>query len=53
MDDATSEIYYAPLVEEESTLTVMAGLREVILSQGVFVRCIAQLGGRVDKRPPR
>ena len=24
MDDATSEIYYAQLVEEESTLTVMA-----------------------------
>src|SRR5262249_53146577 len=30
MGDATSEIYYAQLVEEESTLTVMAGLREVI-----------------------
>src|ERR1017187_8263710 len=30
LDDATSEIYYAQLVEEESTRTVMAGLREVI-----------------------
>jgi len=30
LDDATSEIYYAQLVEEESTVTVMAGLREVI-----------------------
>src|SRR5437879_7078508 len=29
LDDATSEIYYAQLVEEESTATVMAGLREV------------------------
>ena len=30
LDDATSQIYYAQLVEEESSLTVMAGLREVI-----------------------
>jgi transposase len=29
LDDATSEIYYAQLVEEESTRTVMAALREV------------------------
>src|SRR6195256_1754917 len=36
MDDATSEIYYAQLVAEESTPTVMAGLREVIEQQGVF-----------------
>jgi transposase InsO family protein len=36
MDDATSEVYYAQLVTEESTATVMAGLREVIEQQGVF-----------------
>ena len=36
LDDATSEIYYAQLVEEESTRTVMAGLREVIENQGLF-----------------
>ena len=36
LDDATSEIYYAQLVEEESTLTVMAGLREVIERKGLF-----------------
>src|SRR5881392_1569304 len=36
MDDATSEIYYAQLVEEESTPTVLAGLRTVIEQQGVF-----------------
>jgi hypothetical protein len=30
LDDASSEIYYAQLVEEESTVTVMMGLREVI-----------------------
>src|SRR5215470_8295236 len=36
LDDATSEIYYAQLVEEESTMTVMAGLREVIEKKGLF-----------------
>jgi len=36
MDDATSEIYYTQLVEQESTPTVLAGLREVIEQQGVF-----------------
>ena len=36
LDDATSEIYYAQLVEAEDTLTVMAALREVIQTRGVF-----------------
>jgi transposase len=36
LDDANSEIYYAQLVEEESTRTVMAGLLEVIQVQGLF-----------------
>lgn len=36
MDDATSEIYYAQLVDEESTRTVMAGLKKVIERQGIF-----------------
>ena len=36
LDDATGEIYYAQLVEEESTRTVMAGLRTVIEQQGLF-----------------
>ena len=36
LDDANSEIYYAQLVEEESTRTVMAALREVIEGQGLF-----------------
>jgi hypothetical protein len=30
LDDATSEIYYAQLVPEETTSTVMAGLRGLI-----------------------
>lgn len=36
MDDATSEVYYAQLVEEESTRTVMAALRQVIEKRGLF-----------------
>ena len=36
LDDATSEIYYAQLVDEELTATVMAGIREVIEKKGVF-----------------
>jgi transposase len=36
LDDATSEVYYAQLVDEESTRTVMAGLREVIERKGAF-----------------
>jgi len=36
MDDATSEIYYARFVDQESTSTIMEGLREVIAGCGVF-----------------
>ena len=36
LDDATSKIYYAQLVDEESTMTVMEGIREVIEKNGVF-----------------
>lgn len=36
LDDATSEIYYAQLVEEESTRTVLAALREVVEQRGIF-----------------
>ncbi len=36
LDDATSEIYYAQLVEEESTWTVLAALREVLEQRGIF-----------------
>jgi transposase len=44
LDDATSEIYYAQLVEEESTRTVMAGLREVIRNKGVFCALYSDRG---------
>ena len=36
VDDATSEIYYAQLVEAESTRSVMTALWEVIETKGVF-----------------
>ena len=44
LDDATSAIYYAQLVEEESTRTVMAGLREVIETQGLFCALYSDRG---------
>jgi len=44
LDDATSEIYYAQLAEEESTLTVMAGLKEVIERKGVFCALYSDRG---------
>jgi transposase len=60
LDDATSEIYYAQLVEEESTRTVMAALREVIERQGLFCALYsdrgshfwvtAKAGEKVDKQ---
>jgi len=62
LDDATSEIYYAQLVAEESTLTVMAGLQEVIQTKGVFCALYSDrgshffytptAGGKVDKSRP-
>jgi len=44
LDDTTSEIYYAQLVEEESTATVMAGLREVAERKGPFCALYSDRG---------
>jgi hypothetical protein len=44
LDDATTEIYHAQLVEEESTATVMAGLREVIERKGLFCALYSDRG---------
>ena len=62
IDDATSELYSACLVDEESTETVMAGLREVIDRQGLFCSFYTdrgshffhapKAGGAVDKTRP-
>src|SRR3989440_789455 len=58
LDDANNEIYYAQLVEEESTLTVMAALQEVIARKGLFCALYSdrgshfwltpKVGGKVD-----
>jgi transposase len=62
LDDATSEIYYAQLVEEESTITVLRALREVIEQQGIFCALYSdrashffwtpRAGGKVDTERP-
>jgi transposase len=58
LDDATNQIYYAQLVEEESTMTVLRGLRTVVEQQGVFCALYSdrashffwtpRAGGKVD-----
>jgi transposase len=62
LDDATSEIYYAQLVEEESTPTVMAALRQVVERKGIFCALYSdrgshfwqtpKAGGKVDRQRP-
>jgi len=62
LDDATSEIYYAQLVDEESTETVMAAVREVIERKGLFCALYSdrgshfwltpKAGGKVDPHRP-
>jgi hypothetical protein len=44
LDDATTKIYYAQLVEEESTQTVMGGLKEVIEMEGLFCALYSDRG---------
>jgi transposase len=44
LDDATSEIYYAQLVEEESTRTVLVALQEVIARKGIFCALYSDRG---------
>jgi transposase len=51
LDDATSEIYYAQLVEEESTRTVMAALREVIEQKGLFCALYSDRGSHFFLTP--
>jgi len=62
LDDATSEIYYAQLVQEESTMTVLRALREVIEQRGIFCALYSdrashffwtpRAGGKVDAGRP-
>src|SRR5216684_4570847 len=51
LDDASSEIYYAQLVEEESTVTVLAGLKEVIERKGVFCALYSGRGSHFWRTP--
>jgi transposase len=51
LDDATSEIYYAQLVEEESTRTVMEGLRAVIEAKGLFCALYSDRGSHFFVTP--
>jgi transposase len=51
LDDATSEIYYAQLVQEESTRTVMAALREVIEKRGLFCALYSDRGSHFFLTP--
>src|SRR5260221_253362 len=44
LDDANSEIYYAQLVAEESTMTVLAGLKEVIERKRLVLRAVQRPG---------
>ena len=51
LDDATSEIYYAQLVQEESTKTVMEGLRTVIENKGLFCALYSDRGSHFFVTP--
>jgi transposase len=53
LDDATSEIYYAQLVEAESTRTVMTALREVIQTKGLFCSLYSDRAGHFFVTPKR
>jgi transposase len=62
LDDATSEIYYAQLVEAESTRSILRALREVVETRGVFCALYSdraghffttpRVGEKVDKTRP-
>jgi hypothetical protein len=53
LDDATSEIYYAQLVEAACTQTVMAALREVIETKGLFCSLYSDRAGHFFVTPKR
>lgn len=51
LDDATSEIYYAQLVEAESTSSIMTALRQVIEREGVFCSLYADRASHFWRTP--
>lgn len=50
-DDATSEVYYAQLVQEESTETVMAALKATVEQEGVFCALYADRASHLVYTP--
>ena len=50
-DDATSRMYYAQLVEQESRLTVMQALKTVVEKQGVFGSLYGDRGSHFATTP--
>jgi transposase len=53
LDDANSEIYYAQLMESESTRTVMMALRHVVETKGVFCSLYSDRAGHFFVTPKR
>jgi transposase len=51
LDDATSEVYYAQLVDQESTATVMVGLKEVVEQKGLFCSLYSDRGSHFFHTP--
>ena len=51
-DDATNELYYAQLVEEENTLTVLAAIRAVVAREGVFCALYSDRASHFVHTPP-
>ena len=52
LDDATSEVYYAQLVEEEGTHTVMVAVREVVEKHGWFATLYSDRATHFFHTPP-
>ena len=50
-DDATSEVYDVQLVDEESTVTVMAALKRVVETRGVFCSLYSDRGSHMAWTP--
>src|SRR5437762_5247416 len=50
-DDATSEVYDVQLVEEESTVTVMAALKRVVETRGLFCSLYSDRGSHMAWTP--
>jgi transposase len=50
-DDATSEVYDVQLVQEESTVTVMACLKRVVESRGLFCSLYSDRGSHMAWTP--